>query len=81
MDLSYFERKFENFVYVHGHSKKKFNVSKTKPVAPRGRPLLLLLFFQNKSCMHNEEGPVRKSCPFVFLVASCCVRMQEITRG
>ena len=46
MELSYFERKFENFVYVHMDiEKKNLNVSKTKPVAPRGRPLLLLLFF------------------------------------
>ena len=46
MDLSYFERKFENFVYVHMDiEKKNLNVSKTKPLAPRGRPLLLLLFF------------------------------------
>ena len=34
--------------------KKKPYVGKTKPVAPRGHPLLLLLFFQNKSCIHNE---------------------------
>ena len=33
---------------------KNLNISKTKPVAPRGHPLLLLLFFRNKSCMHNE---------------------------
>ena len=43
MDLSYFERKFENF---HMDIEKNLNVSKTKPVAPRRRPLLLLLFFQ-----------------------------------
>ena len=58
MDLSYFERKFENFVYVH------LNVSKTKPVAPSGHPLLLLLFFQNKSCMHNEV----RTCKFIAIV-------------
>ena len=35
MDLSYFERKFENFDYVHMDIEKKtLNVSKTKPVAP-----------------------------------------------
>ena len=33
---------------------KNLNVNKTKPVAPRGHPLLLLLFFRNKSCMHDE---------------------------
>ena len=54
----------ENFVYVHMDIEKKdFNVSKTKPVAPRGRPLLLLLFFQNKSCMHNEVGTCTEILP------------------
>ena len=42
---------------------KNLNVSKTKPVAPRGRPLLLLLFFQNKSCMHNEVGTCTEILP------------------
>ena len=63
MDLSYFERELENFVYVHGHRKKNLNVSKTKPVAPRGHPLLLLLFFQNKSCMHNKVGTCTEILP------------------
>ena len=62
MDLSYFERKFGNFVYVH--EKKNLNVSKTKPVAPKGHPLLFLLFFQNKSCMHNEVGTCTEILPF-----------------
>ena len=57
MDLSYFEQKFENFVCVHN-----LNVSKTKPVGTRGHPLLLILFFQNKGCMHNEEG----NCTEIF---------------
>ena len=64
MDLSYFERKFENFVYVHMDiEKKNLNVSKTKPVVPRGHPLLLLLFFQNTSWMHNKVGTCTEILP------------------
>ena len=47
----------------HGHRKKSLNVSKTKPVVPRGHPLLLLLFFQNKSCMHNKVGTCTEILP------------------
>ena len=43
--------------------KKKAYICKTKPVAPRGHPLLLLLFFQNKSCMHNEVGTCTEILP------------------
>ena len=46
--------------------KKNLNVSKTKPVAPWGHPLLLLLFFQNKSCMHNKVGTCTEILPKSF---------------
>ena len=59
IDLSY-------FVYVH------LNVSKTKPVAARGHPLLLLLIFQNKSCLHNAVG----TCTEILQHTSSQNRMQ-----
>ena len=67
IDLSYFERKFENRVYDHMViEKKKLNVSKTKPVVPRGHPLLLLLFYQSKSCMHNKVGTCTEILPILI---------------
>ena len=52
---------------------KNLNVSKTKPVVPRGRPLLLLLFFQNKSCMHNEVGTCTEILPSNFTLVNICI--------
>ena len=49
--------------WTYGHRKQNLNVSKTKPVATRGHSLLLLLFFQNKSCMHNEVGTCTEILP------------------
>ena len=49
----------------HLHRKKNLNVSKTKPVVPRGHPKLLLLFYQNKSCMHNEVGTCTEILPII----------------
>ena len=49
------------------HRKKRnLTVSITRPVAPRGHPLLLLLFFQNKSCMHNEVGTCTEILPITY---------------
>ena len=56
IDLPFFEQKFEE--------RQKLNVSKIKPVARRGNPLLLLLFFQNKSCMHTEVGTCTEILPW-----------------
>ena len=70
MDLLYFERKFEIFFYVQMDKEKNLNVSKTKPVVPRGHPLLLLLFFQNKRCMHNEVGTCKEFLPTLPTVAN-----------
>ena len=65
----YFERKLKNFVYVN----MDLNVSKTKPVAPRGHPLLLLLFFQNKSCMHYEVRTCTEILTGSILYMRSCV--------
>ena len=35
-----------------------------EPVARRGHPLLLLLFFQKKSCVHNEVGTCTEILPW-----------------
>ena len=53
---TYFERNFENCIYVHMDIEKKKTSTfvKTKRVAPRGHALLILLFFQSKRCVHNE---------------------------
>ena len=61
LDLSFFEQKFEK-----RQKQQKLNVSKIKPVARRRHPLilLLLLFFQNKSCMHTEVGTCTEILPW-----------------
>ena len=41
MDLSYFERKLENFVYVHGHGKKTLTLVKQSPLSPL-RPSIVI---------------------------------------
>ena len=65
IDFSYFERKFHVHMDIE---QKNLNVNKTKPVAPRSHPLLLLLFFQNKSCMQNEVGTCKEILPILILM-------------